>query len=127
MLEIGTNAIIKAKIIAHINPKIKFAKIPAIEVSLIPFLYFLKLSGFIGIGFAQPTPKSAKHNKPDKLICLKGLSVTLPANLGVGSPIFVAVKPCANSWTDIETKKATSVIKKITTASCALKSLLNKI
>ena len=72
---------------------------PAMETSSTPLLWFLKLPGLIGTGFAQPKRTSAIMINPTGSKCFKGFRVYLPEYFGVSSPHLTATKACANSCT----------------------------
>ena len=71
-----------------------FANGPASATIASPHLWFRRLYGLKGTGFAQPIIKppnrydmTGKIKEPNHSKCLKGLSVSLPAN-------FAALSPC---------------------------------
>jgi len=75
-----------------------FAAGPAREMSIICDRGRFRFAGDTGIGFAQPKLRVMKSMaRPMMSICLRGLSVSLPATLGVGSPRRYAEYPCAIS------------------------------
>jgi hypothetical protein len=75
----------------------KFEAGPAIEIINSPHFLFDTLYGFHCTGFAQPKVKPANVvisgtiKEPKNSRCLKGFRVSLPCNLGVGSPRISAV------------------------------------
>ena len=82
---------------------------PAMETSSTPLLWFLKLPGLIGTGFAQPKPTKIKLKSPKILKCAKGFIVYLPNAFGVISPHFTAVNACANSCKGSTSIKARNI------------------
>ena len=71
---------------------------PASAVRIMPFLTFLKYRVVTGTGLAQPNPVKIIRMEPNTSRCGRGLRVSRPRFLAVGSPSLSLAQAWAHSW-----------------------------
>jgi len=101
---VGLGTILTANAITIANRILEIG--PAIATNNSPHLWFFRLYGLYGTGFAHPKIKlvfirikiPGTKKEPTGSRCLIGLRVNLPAYFAVTSPINKAAYPWATSW-----------------------------
>ncbi len=96
----GANSVEKSlRTTAETPARSTLARGPASATHRSAFEGFLKFTGFMGTGFAQPNiPDKKRASVPMGSRCLSGFMVTLPRCFAVGSPSLMAVHAWAHSW-----------------------------